>query len=314
MKTYVARRILWTPVLVFIVTFITFALGRYGPGDPVEVMMGQYNDPATAERLAAEYHLDDPLITQYFLYISNAVKGDFGESYKYRNRTVFDLIKTKIPTSAKLGLAALLISIAGGLPVGLYSAYRQGSYKDSLAIGATLLGQSVPVFLTAPLMLLVFSLKLQWLPTHGLDGFFDLSIILPSLVMGIPGIAILARLTRASTLDILSQDFVRTAQAKGLPPVQIAIQHVLRNSLIPVVTTLGFSLAGLISGSFIVEAYFGIPGVGLLAVESFFARDYPVIMALVIIGTTAFAITNLLIDLMYPVLDPRIRLTGSSDE
>jgi ABC-type dipeptide/oligopeptide/nickel transport system permease component len=314
MKTYIARRILWTPVLVFIVTFITFALGRYGPGDPVEVMMGQYNDPATAERLAAEYHLDDPLITQYLLYISKAVQGDFGESYKYRNRTVFDLIKTKIPTSAKLGLAALLISIAGGLPVGLYSAYKQGSYKDSLSIGATLLGQSIPVFLTAPLMLLVFSLKLQWLPTHGLDGFFDLGIVLPSLVMGIPGIAILARLTRASTLDILSQDFVRTARAKGLPPVQIAIQHVLRNSLIPVVTTLGFSLAGLISGSFIVEAYFGIPGVGLLAVESFFARDYPVIMALVIIGTTAFAITNLLIDLMYPVLDPRIRLSGSSDE
>ncbi len=295
---------------MLIVTFITFVLGRFGPGDPVEVLMGQYNDPSTAARIAAEYHLDRPVIIQYGLYIGNVLSGDFGESYKYKNRKVSDLIKNRIPISAKLGAAALLLSISLGVPTGIYAAYKQGTYKDSLAIGLTLLGQSIPVFLTAPVLLLVLALKIPIFPTHGLEGFFDLGIVLPALVMGVPGTAIIARLTRASTLDVLSQDFIRTAHAKGLSGGHIAFFHVFRNAMIPIVTTLGFALAGLISGSFIVEAFFGIPGVGLLAVESFFSRDYPVIMALVMIGTTAFALANLVVDLLYPVIDPRIRIQG----
>tara|TARA_A100001037_G_scaffold141097_2_gene127950 strand:- start:30933 stop:31877 length:945 start_codon:yes stop_codon:yes gene_type:complete len=312
-KAYVLRRLLWTPILVLIVTFITFTLGRFGPGDPVEVIMGQYNDPETAARIASEYHFDKPLLVQYGIYLSGVVNGDFGESYKYKNRDVMDLIKNRIPVSAKLGAAALMISLMLGIPIGLYAAYRQGTYKDSLAISLTLLGQSVPIFLTAPVLLLVFALKIPIFPTHGLEGFFDLGIVLPALVMGVPGTAIIARLTRAATLEVLSQDFVRTAHAKGLPPRYIATLHVFRNAMIPIVTTLGFALAGLISGSFIVEAFFGIPGIGLLAVESFFSRDYPVIMALVIIGTTAFALTNLLIDLLYPIIDPRIRIQGRNN-
>ena len=174
----------------------------------------------------------------------------------------------------------------------------------------TLLGQSIPVFLTAPVVLLVFALKLDILPTHGWGGFFDTKIILPALVMGIPGVAILSRLTRASTLDVVSQDYVRTARAKGLSEMTVRRRHILRNALIPVVTTLGFSLAGLASGAVIVEGFFGIPGVGSLAIESLFSRDYPVIMALTLIGTTLFVLANLLVDLAYPFLDPRIRLGG----
>lgn len=276
--------------------------------------MGQYNDPATASRIAAEYNLDKPIVVQYAIYVSGVVRGDFGESYKYKNRTVADLIKHRIPISAKLGAAALLISLSLGIPTGIYAAYRQGTYKDSMAIGLTLLGQSVPIFLTAPVLLLVLALKFPIFPTHGLGGFFDLGIVLPALVMGIPGTAIMARLTRASTLDVLGQDFVRTAYAKGLSGTYIAFFHVFRNAMIPIVTTLGFAMAGLISGSFIVEAFFGIPGVGLLAVESFFSRDYPVIMALVIIGTTAFALANLAVDLLYPVIDPRIRIQGTRND
>ena len=276
--------------------------------------MGQYNDPATASRIAAEYNLDKPIVVQYAIYVSGVVRGDFGESYKYKNRTVADLIKHRIPISAKLGAAALLISLSLGIPTGIYAAYRQGTYKDSMAIGLTLLGQSIPIFLTAPVLLLVLALKFPIFPTHGLGGFFDLGIVLPALVMGIPGTAIMARLTRASTLDVLGQDFVRTAYAKGLSGTYIAFFHVFRNAMIPIVTTLGFAMAGLISGSFIVEAFFGIPGVGLLAVESFFSRDYPVIMALVIIGTTAFALANLAVDLLYPVIDPRIRIQGTRND
>jgi ABC-type dipeptide/oligopeptide/nickel transport system permease component len=174
----------------------------------------------------------------------------------------------------------------------------------------TLLAQSMPVFLTAPVMLIIFSLWLDILPSHGWGGFFDTHIIMPALVLGIPGVAIITRLTRASTLDVVHQDYVRTARAKGLSEFTIRNRHILRNAMIPVVTTLGFSLAGLAGGSFIVEIFFGIPGVGLLAIESLFSRDYPIIMAVVLIGTSLFVFANLIVDLLYPVLDPRIRLGG----
>jgi ABC-type dipeptide/oligopeptide/nickel transport system permease component len=180
-------------------------------------------------------------------------------------------------------------------------------------VASTLVGQSLPVFLTAPVLLIVFALKLGVLPTHGWGGILDTTIIMPALVLGIPGVAIVARLTRASALDVVNQDYVRTARAKGLPERIVRSRHVLRNALIPVVTSLGFSLAGLASGSFIVELFFGIPGVGLLSIEALFARDYPIIMAIVLIGTTLFVLANLMVDLVYPILDPRIRLTGSYD-
>jgi len=177
-------------------------------------------------------------------------------------------------------------------------------------VAFTLVGQSMHVFLTIPIALLIFSLKLGILPTHGWDGFFSTSIIMPAIVLGIPGVAIVTRLTRASTLDVIGQDYIRTARAKGLPERLVRVRHILRNSMIPVVTTLGFSLAGLASGSFIVELYFGIPGVGLLTIESLFSRDYPIIMAVTLLGTTLFVIANLVVDIIYPMLDPRIRLGG----
>jgi ABC-type dipeptide/oligopeptide/nickel transport system permease component len=209
-----------------------------------------------------------------------------------------------------LGLAALIISVGLGIPLGLLAALKQGTGQDTVIVAGTLLGQSLPVFLTAPVLLLLFALRLDLLPTHGWNGFFSTSIILPALVLGIPGVAIITRLTRASTLDVVHQDYVRTARAKGLSEFTIRNRHILRNAMIPVVTTLGFSLAGLAGGSFIVEIFFGIPGVGLLAIESLFSRDYPVIMAVVLIGTSLFVLANLIVDLMYPVMDPRIRLGG----
>ena len=312
MGTYIARRLLWVPVLLFLVSFITFVLGQYGPGDPVQILLGQYSDPAAVQRIREQRGLDDNIAVQYYRYVSRVVRGDFGESYQYRGRSVGELLAQRIPVSAQLNLAALIISVALGIPIGLFSALNQGSIWDTTSVAATLLAQSLPVFFTAPMLLILFALKWQLLPTHGWGGFFDTRIIMPALVIGIPGVAIITRLTRASTLEVVHQDYIRTARAKGLGERAVITRHVLRNALIPVVTTLGFSLAGLASGSFIVELYFGIPGVGLLAIESLFARDYPIIMAVVIIGTTLFVLANLLIDLAYPLLDPRIRLGGGT--
>ena len=310
MGTYIARRVVWTPFLLLMVTFVTFSLGRFGPGDPVEILQGQYSDPDVVQRIREQKGLDDNIFVQYGRYISDMSRGDFGESFKYRGRSVGELLQNRMLVSSQLAIAALIISVSLGIPAGVFAALKQGSWWDTATVATTLVGQSMPVFLTAPGLLIIFALKLDILPTHGWGGFFDTKIILPALVMGIPGVAILSRLTRASTLDVVSQDYVRTARAKGLSEMTVRRRHILRNALIPVVTTLGFSLAGLASGAVIVEGFFGIPGVGSLAIESLFSRDYPVIMALTLIGTTLFVLANLLVDLAYPFLDPRIRLGG----
>ena len=308
MAPYVLRRLLWVPVILFTVSFVTFVLGRYGPGDPVQVLMGQHSNPAVVERIREQRGLNDNIFLQYGRYVSNVVRGDFGESYKYRGRTVTELLRPKMWVSAQLNIAAMILSIGLGVPIGLFAALRQGSLWDTAAVGMTLSWQSVPVFLTAPGLLWVFAWKLDILPTHGWDGFFSTSIILPAIAMGIPGVAIVTRLTRASTLEVISLDYVRTARAKGLPEMLVRRRHILRNAMIPVVSSLGLSLAGIAFTSFIVERFFGIPGVGNLLIESIFARDYPIIDGVLLIGTTMFVAVNLAVDLAYPVLDPRIRL------
>ena len=311
MGTYIIRRLVWLPIILVIVSFITFALGRFGPGDPVEVLMGQYADEQVVERIREQRGLNDPIFVQYARYVKNVTRGDFGESFKYRGRTVSELLKKKMWVSAQLNLAALFLSVSLGIPLGLFAAFRQGTLWDTGTVAFTLLSQSIPVFLTAPVLLLVFALKLDILPTHGWGGIFDTRIILPAIVMGVPGIAIITRLTRASTMEVIGQDYIRTARAKGLSEFTVQRRHVLRNAMIPVITMLGFSLAGIAFTSFIVERFFGIPGIGNLFIESIFARDYPIINAVILIGTTMFVAANLIVDLIYPWLDPRIRLGGA---
>ena len=308
MGSYLVRRLLWLPVILFTVSFVTFVLGRYGPGDPVQVLMGQHNNPEVVERIREQRGLNDNIFVQYGRYVSKVARGDFGESFKYRGRTVTELLKPKMWVSAQLNIAAMILSVGLGVPIGLFAALRQGSLWDTAAVMMTLTWQSVPVFLTAPGLLWVFAYKLPLLPTHGWDGFFSTSIILPAIAMGIPGVAIVTRLTRASILEVISLDYVRTARAKGLSEMVVRYRHILRNAMIPVVTSLGLSLAGIAFTSFIVERFFGIPGVGNLLIESVFARDYPIIEGVVLIGTTIFVMINLLVDLLYPVLDPRVRL------
>lgn len=307
MGAYVIRRLAWTPALLLIVALITFLLGTYGPGDPVEVLQGQYNNPEVVERIRQQRGLDRNVFVQYGVYIWNVVQGDLGESYKYRDRTVAELIGKRIWVSAQLGLAASIVALSLGIPLGVFTAIKQGTWIDVTTVSITLFFMSLPVFITAPVLLLAFGLWLGILPIQGWGGFFDTRIIMPALVLGVPGIAVITRLTRASTLEVLSQDYVRTARAKGLSEFVVRRRHILRNSLIPVFTVVGLSLATLVEGSFITEGYFGIPGIGSLAIEAFFSRDYPVITALVLIIAAAFVAANLIVDVGYRFLDPRIR-------
>lgn len=307
MARYILRRLLWLPVVLLAVSFVTFTLGYYAPGDPVEVMLGQRVNPAAAERLREELGLNRPFLERYADFVLRAVNGDFGESYKYRGQPVADLIANKVWVSVQLGLAGLALAFALGIPLGVLAALRQGTWLDDLIVGTTLVLNSIPVFFTLPMLLLIFVRTLHWLPSSGWGGLFDSRIIIPAVVMALPGLAVITRQMRASTLDVLYQDYVRVARAKGLPESTVMVRHVVRNALLPLWTILGLSLGGLVEGFFVVETLYGIPGIGAMAVDSMFTRDYPVIMAITLLVATSFVLANLLVDIGYTFLDPRIR-------
>ena len=307
MWVYIVRRLFFLPVMLFAVGLITFALGHYGPGDPVRVIMGNKYKPEAAERLREELGLNRPFFVQYADYMYGFYRGDFGESLRYIGQPVRDLIVPKMWVSAQLAIAASIISIGFGLPLGFYIALKQGTWQDPAAVTFTIVLASIPIMVTVPALLWVGCLKTDLIPCSGWGGFFDPRVVVPAITMGVPGIAGFTRLMRGSTLDVLGQDFIRTAHSKGIGPMGVASGHVLRNAMIPIVTILAFSLAGLIGGAFITETIMGIPGVGRFAVESIFNRDYPVIMAITLIGATAFVVANLLADIAYAFIDPRIR-------
>ncbi len=307
MWTYIARRLLWLPFMLIAVSLITFTLGRFGPGDPVEVMLGNRYDPEVAANIRRQLGLDRPFVVQYGTYMWGVFRGDLGESLRYRGQSVASLIGPKMWVSAQLGIAAMIISLGVGLPLGFFIAHRQGRWQDPATVALTLILMSIPIMVVVPVLLWAMCLKLTLVPCSGWGGFFDARIVIPAVALGVPGIAGLTRLMRASTLDVMGQEFIRTARAKGLTELMIDRRHVLRNALIPIVTVLAFSLAGLLGGAFITETLLGIPGIGRFVVESIFQRDYPVIMAVTLIGASAFVIANLLADLAYAVVDPRIR-------
>jgi len=304
---YVIRRLLWAPIILLAVSFIAFGITRFGPGDPLRVAMGQYSNPAALERVRHEEGLDKPLFQQYGIYLKNLAHGKLGESFTYRNRDVSELIFPRIWVSAQLGLVALLIVFAIGIPLGIFAALRQGTWADPFSIGLLLLFQSVPVLITVPVMLLVFTLKLHWLPAAGWGGVFDSRVVMPALALSLPGIAGIARLTRATTLSVLKEDYVRTARAKGLHEFTVVSRHVFRNSLLPLVTVVGISLATLVEGAFFAETLLGIPGIGQFAFNSVQGRDYNVLLALALVLTTTFIIANIAIDIAYTIIDPRVR-------
>lgn len=321
MSTIIIRRLLWLPVLLLLISFVTFALGIYGPGDPVQVMMGLRARPEIVEQVRKEYGFDRPFLVQYVNYVANAVQGNFGYALvKNPGQRVSDLIAKRLPVTIQLNIVVLLWSVPIGIALGIIAALKRNTAIDVLIRALVILGFSLPVIALMPV--LSFGMARQhelggfsigpFLPVGGWKGMFSREIIMPAFILGLGILAIYTRQTRASMIDVLGSDYVRTARAKGLKEWMVVVRHALRNALIPLITIIGFTLAGLFAGSFLVESFYGIPGVGALAFDAFTSREYYVIMAVTLIGATVYVIFNLIIDLAYAFVDPRIRFKSSS--
>ena len=310
MLPYIIRRLLWLPVLLSIMVFITFVLGFYGPGGPEVVLLGQRYDPETAARIREEWGFNDPLLVQYFRYLYNYANLNFGESLvKYQGQPISELVARRLPITLQLNLAAFLIGIPAGITLGMVAAFFRGGLVDRGIIVSTLFIGSVPILVLGPILLFIFARQLRILPAGGWDGLFSASAILPVALLSLGYFGGYARITRASVLEVLSADYVRTARAKGLSEKLLMTRHVLRNAFIPLVTFLGFAIGGLVEGTLMTELIFGIPGMGQFAFEAISSRDYPIVIALVVMGALVFAMANLVADLLYGVVDPRIRHT-----
>jgi ABC-type dipeptide/oligopeptide/nickel transport system permease component len=332
---FAIRRILWMFLVLFVVSLITFGLMHAVPGGPFTAE--KRLPAATLQQLNAKYNLDSPLAVQYLDYVRDLAipvitSGeqsryldhqylinvslpfgdrttlrwmDFGPSYRNVNRTVSDIFRDNLPVSIRLGATALLVTITIGVPLGIVSALRRNTLTDYAAMGAAVLGVSVPVIILAPVLQYVLGVQLKWLPVSGWGTLKQ--VVLPAFALGIADSALIARLTRASLLQILNQDYIRTARAKGLPETRVVIIHALKNSLIPIITVIGPMAAYILTGTFVVETIFGIPGMGKFFVTSVSGRDYPVIMGTVLLFAIFLVGANTLVDIAYIWLDPRIR-------
>ncbi len=322
MTGYVIRRLMWMPVILVIVSFLTFTIARFGPGDPVSVAAGQIRDPEVLARVRAERGLDGPMVVQYLRWANRAVRGDFGESFVQRGYSVRELLVPKMFISAQLNILSIIIVFAVGIPLGLLAAWFQGRWLDPLIVAVLLFLSSIPVLVVLPPLQWLLAVQSNILPVGGWDGIFEIwwiagvvaipipdpHLYLPLLVLTVPGFAGVARLVRVTALQVQTEDYVRTARSKGLSERTVALHHVLPNSLLPLVTVVGLSLAEILAGSYFVETLLGIPGVGSFTFESVRSRDYDVILATTLIVAAFFIVMNLVTDLAYARIDPRIRV------
>ena len=295
-------------MLLALAAFFVFVMGTFAPGDPAELRLGNRATPERIERERERLGLDRPIPVRYLQYISDALRGDLGDSYQYQGKPVLEIIAPRLWVSLQLNIAALIVAITVGLPLGFYAAKKQGTAKDPTIVITMLILYAMPVFFTAPFLILFFAVKLHWVPAAGWGGFFSLQIILPALTIGMPGAAVFVRHMRASTLEVIGQEYVRTARAKGMSNFVVNYRHVARNALLPILTIMGFTLAGMFGGSLIVELIYGIPGAGRLSLDAIFQRDFPVLTAFVLMGAVMLVLANLVIDIAYTIVDPRIRL------
>ncbi len=287
------------------VVTLVFLLIHIVPGDPVEVMLGESAQIADREALRQALGLDQPLFTQWWQYIQNLAQGDLGQSLHSRAE-ISSIIAERLPATFELALASLLVAVVIALPLGMFAAWKVNTIWDRLSMGFSLLGVSIPNFWLGPLLILFFSLYLGWLPVSGRESFS--AIILPALTLGTALAAILARMVRASLLEILNEDYIRTARAKGLSEQVVLWKHAMRNAALPVTTILGLQLGALLGGAVITEIIFSWPGVGYTLVEAIQRRDYPLVQASVLMVSLSYIIINRLTDLVYALIDPRIRL------
>lgn len=304
MAKYILKRIATSIITLWAVITITFFMLRLLPGGP---FTGERNIPeAIMQNLEVKYGLDKPLFEQYGLYLKNLLQGDLGESMKYAGKEVSEIISYSFPSSAKLGVVVISIALIFGITLGIIAALKYNSWPDSLCMVLATLGVTIPSFVLATVLMYIFGVKYKLLPVTGLNS--PVSYILPALALGGYSIAFISRLTRSKLLETLNSDYIRTARAKGVSGFKVIVKHALRNTLIPIITYLGSLIAGILTGSFVVEKIFAIPGLGREFVNTISNRDYTVIMGVTVFYSSILIICNLLVDLLYGIIDPRIKL------
>jgi len=309
---YIARRLVATiPVMAVVATFV-FLLLRLTTGDPAAIIAGDNATGQQVEEIRAKLGLDRPVVQQFGIWIGNLARGDFGESFFFKKR-VSELILDRLEPTAALATLTIVLAVLLAVPLGITAACKRGTWIDRAVMGMSVLGFSVPAFVIGYLLIYVFAIQLAWLPVQGyqriaegLGGCLE-RLVLPSLTLAVIYVALIARITRGSVLEVLNADYVRTARAKGLADLGVLLRHVLRNAAVPIVTVIGLGVALLIGGVVVTESVFAIPGLGRLTVDAVLARDYPTVQAVVLLFSLAYVLINLLVDLTYTVLDPRIR-------
>ncbi len=307
MLKFITHRMAGALLVVFGVVSIVFLLIHLIPGDPVEIMLGEAASVTDREALRVSLGLDQPLAHQFMAYLKALLKLDLGSSF-HSHRPVVELLLERLPATLVLAGMSLLITLLIAVPLGIVAAIRRNSLWDSGAMSFSMLGVSVPNFWLGPLLILVFSLWLGWFPVSGRESFG--AVVLPAITLGTGLAAVLSRMVRSSMLEVLGEDYMRTARAKGLVPSRIIFHHALRNALLPVITLLGLQLGALLAGAVITETVFSWPGIGLLTIEAIQSRDYPVVQACVLLISVSYVLINLLTDIAYAWIDPRIRLGG----
>ena len=309
MALYILKRLLlFIPTLLGI-TLITFILMQYMPGDPVTAMVGERASPETIARIRTELGLDKSLTYQYFMYLKRLGTGQLGRSY-YTNRKISDDLLQKFPNTARLALAAMLFASVIGIGMGVFAASKRGTNWDRLITLLSVGGISIPVFWLGLALMLLFAFYLQWLPPSGMGNGSLINIILPAITLGTFSLSYIVRVTRSTMLETLSQPYVAAARAKGLSESNVVFKHALKNALIPVVTLIGLDLGSYLNGAVLTETIFGWDGLGRYALDGILKRDYPVIMGVVLFGAVIFVTMNLLVDISYHFLDPRVRVKG----
>ena len=304
MLRFIIQRLIAAAVTIWITTIAVTLLIHAVPGDPVRIMYAKFQStPEQIEAIRTSLGLDQPIHLQYLSYLGRLFQGDLGRSI-VGDQPVLDVLLTRFPPTLALASASLAIAIVIGLSLGFFAAYRRGTASDALAMMTAIIGVSMPHFWLGLLLLFFFSLQLQWLPVAGNDWR---SLILPAMTLGLANAAVLARLTRSAMIDIFDQDFVRTANAKGLPKSLVLYRHALRSGLVPIVSMMGLQFAYMMGGAIVVENVFAWNGVGRLAIEAVFARDYPMIQGFILFFASVVVIVSVIIDVLYAVLDPRIR-------
>lgn len=304
MGIYIRRRLLQALLVVWGVSVLVFFLLRLAPGDPVLLLLAESAEPAQIAEARAKWGLDKPIYVQYGVFLNRAVHGDLGDSLFFQEPALSILLE-RMPATLQLSAAALLFSLCVAIPVGILSALRRDSFWDYLGTSIAMLGQAIPPYWLGIMLILIFSVNLRWFPTSGRGTW--LHLVLPAITLGSVLMALVTRLVRSGMLDVLGEDYVRTARAKGLKEQTVIIRHALRNILIPLVTVVGLQLGALFGGAVITESIFAWPGVGRLALQAISARDYPLVQASVLVISVIYVFLNLAVDLIYVYLDPRIR-------